>query len=199
MILTVSRRDTVSIREADTFGIWAFAGSMFKVEGIDVMVEGKAFAISALLEKVDNPILLFGCEQFSPVIIAVIGSVAAQESLYFQAQRFLVLAFHVLEECAEAPGHLAGFLGGEESAPLLAYGHCGIDRRPGVGHVGHVGGHEVVQALVFLGAFVAEAQRPAVGHFHIARLFLFLSHHSAFKSMSTHSFRLSSHQGISMP
>ncbi len=67
---------------------------MVKVVGCHIMVKDKTLRIAILLEKTDNPLLLFGCQQPFATMVAIIGCMTTQIVLHRQAQCLLMLTLY---------------------------------------------------------------------------------------------------------
>lgn len=58
------------------------------------MIKCEIVRISTATEKTDNPLLLFGSEQAAAIVVAVIGTISAQELLDVVAQPRAVFLLH---------------------------------------------------------------------------------------------------------
>lgn len=74
-----------------------------EIEHFLVMIEFEVVVIAMLVEEVDDPLLLFGHEQFAAVMIAIVSTVSAQILLDGIAQGRIILMQHILENGGETP------------------------------------------------------------------------------------------------
>lgn len=124
-----------------------------EVVHVAVSVEMQVFSVAVVAEQVDDPCLLFRCEQQFATMVAVVCGSPSHMGFDAVAQRGVIFELDVLEQCVEAVGRMYypyGFVAGAG----VFFQNCRVDGEASEFVVGDVFAGQETEACVGFRAFV---------------------------------------------
>ena len=124
-----------------------------EVVHVAVSVEMQVFSVAVVAEQVDDPCLLFRCEQQFAAMVAVVCGSPSHMGFDAVAQRGVIFELDVLEQCVEAVGRMYypyGFVAGAG----VFFQNCRVDGEASEFVVGDVFAGQETEACVGFRAFV---------------------------------------------
>ena len=124
-----------------------------EVVHVAVSVEMQVFSVAVVAEQVDDPCLLFRCEQQFAAMVAVVCGPPSHMGFDAVAQRGVIFELDVLEQCVEAVGRMYypyGFVAGAG----VFFQNCRVDGEASEFVVGDVFAGQETEACVGFRAFV---------------------------------------------
>ena len=104
----------LGVSEPEIFGV-SEKRFLSEVVHVAVSVEMQVFSVAVVAEQVDDPCLLFRCEQQFAAMVAVVCGPPSHMGFDAVAQRGVIFELDVLEQCVEAVGRMYypyGFVAG---------------------------------------------------------------------------------------